>query len=66
MNATENIPVSDIGHPLSYETDRKRASQARSEFLGEGLTYIGQSIRSALKKSIGALHNVSGSLFRQA
>jgi len=66
MNATQNIPVSDIGHPLSYETDRKLANQARSEFLGEGLAYIGQSIRFALKKSIGVLHNISNSFFKQA
>ncbi len=59
MNATQNIPVSDSGHLLSHETNRRIASQARSEFLYEGMVYICQSIRRALEKSIGALPNAA-------
>lgn len=55
MNATQNIPVTDTRHPRSYEINRQIASQARSEFLAEGLSYICLSIRFALVKSISAM-----------
>ena len=61
MKSTYAIPVADTGHPLSYETDRQLANQARSEFLDEGLDYLCQSIGSALKKTIEAVTGDSGS-----
>ena len=61
MKSTHSYPVADTGHPLSYETDRRLASQARSEFLYEGLDYLRKSIGSALKKAIEAVTGDSGS-----
>ncbi len=66
MNATQNIPVSDSGHLLSHETNRRIASQARSEFLYEGMVYICHSIRRVLVKNRGALPNVARRPVREA
>ena len=61
MKGTSTCHTTDTGHPLSYETDRRLANQARSEFLDEGLDYIRQSIAIALKKTIEALTGGTGS-----
>lgn len=66
MNTQRCIPVTDTGHPLSYETNRQVASQARSEFLAEGFAYIYQSIRTALGKSLRTMANGTQRPFEKA
>ena len=55
MNTQRNLTVTETGHPISYETSRQRASQARSEFLSQAFAALYQSIRKAMEKGLGAV-----------
>jgi hypothetical protein len=50
MSTQNSRPATPVSRPVSYEANRRLASQCRSEFLREGAVFVYQMIRAALRK----------------